>query len=1222
MEDLREEGNVSRNDLTNASSLGKLLSECFVQCTCGRDSTNKKKKKKKKPHKDTCRKKTDVTHTLMDGGTLCIPRSKRKEFQRRYDREIWRPSVSGGLVDSPLFGNKQCDTFVEKIGDACYRMYFDLDIPTVGSSAMKERELKAIAREFTTTMRSLLDSTVDLALVTYSCKPKYKPNVRGEMIQQIEEELEDDVESTDSTNRMKWKNGLHIHYPFAIVNKTLNHSMMKAVLPLLRKEHPNRLWDKWLDPECWNTGLRIDGCRKALRGPKGIMCYENERYSPLMVSSINGAEEETWYLDEMKNTSRYLMVLPMEEESIRRELWDPSLLEAGNPLREPGGDSDDVPNPGRNRNGNAYLPLDEVLIPMLQSRLELELGYYTESIGKSSPSCYLFSPTTNEVECPLGRFLHVSHGCSVHVLADGKVTFRCLSKRCRQFDSKELRRIDLNDASLEEFVDGSYLVFEPFTPAFQCSRKNVTSYEQMLRPSATTEEIHCNGFRRIKVRSEDVMFWGKRYQEIVPIHPREGERLPSLTDLLTEIRGEEFPDRMAISVRSSIDTGKTTMVNRYIRDADERGIPLERILMISVRQSMTDDLVRNFGPLGFVDYRDYRQNTRLLRQQKRLILQIDSIHRLRSTVEGFSLPEYDLVVFDEVSYGLQHFSYKDMENKMENVRLLQDYIVSTPRIITMDADHGYKATDFLTHQREDFVLVWNGEPPPTRKHVFMYRRKGTWYNRLYGVLQKGEKVAVPINSKRTAKAIRDTIVKKNLVNPERILLICSESTKEERDLLKDCNAAFLQYDVIIYTPSIGPGVDFHQDHFHHIFAFGVRCSNTATDFVQGISRIRRAELIHLYVGPDGYPRDQDLVTGAGLTRYMSWSMERVKNIMGMEYFTQMDPITKRYYFPSAKDDAYFRLIFNNRLDIEDSKIRFQSIVREKFESMNYVIEDVDETVQSSEVDREMDAEAEKEMRAAEKEVTKRKHEEIMSVEVTEKPPPKAARYDEPLTAANMAFYFNQTVSVRDAHRIPEFYERHKDLYHIFRATRMIQTDEEAEKEDLDRMNRDRKGVDPSSLISGRLGIVFKKCVQDVLDIYGWKSLFDQKEVDPPDISRWNDHPNRREICQTLGLDENKKYKNAMGPIRNVLKKHFLLKVTKKQKRSNGSKIYKYAIGKDEQQELYQLLRNKHRNKELGTRLEEMETKGTFIIDANIATYWLQLTSPSSMEPERLEDTTS
>ena len=659
------------NTLTNLSSLGNLLSGCFVQCTCGRDDNNnkkkKKKKKKKKPHKDTCRKRTDVTHTLMDGGTLCIPRNKREEFQRRYDREIWRPTVSGGLVDSPLFGNRQGDTLVEKIGDACYRMYFDLDIPTVGPSAMKKRELKSIAREFTTTMRSLLDSSIDLALVTYSCKPKYKPNARGEMIQQIaeEEEEEEDIMCNDSTQRKKWKNGMHIHYPLAMVDKALNRSLMHAVLPLLRKEHPNRLWDKWLDPECWNTGLRIDGCRKALRGPKGIMCYENERYFPLMVSSSNGAEEERGWMDEMKTTSKYLMVLPMEEEevSIRRELWDPSLLEARNPLRE------------ERSGGNTYLPLDDVLIPMLQSRLELELGYYTESIGKSSPSCYLFSPTTNEVNCPLGRFQHVSHGCSIRVLANGKVTFRCLSKRCKQYPSKELRGIDLHDPSLEEFVDGNYLVFEPFTPAFQCSRNNITSYEQMLRPGATTEEIHCRGFRRIKVRPEDVMFWGKRYQEIVPIHPREGERLPPLTDLLMEIRGEEYPDRMAISIRSSIDTGKTTMVNRYIRDADDRGVPLDRILMISVRQSMTDDLVRNFGPLGFVDYRDYRQNTRLLRQQKRLILQVDSIHRLRSTIEGFSLPEYDLIVFDEVSYGLQHFSYKDMENKMENVRLLQDYIL-------------------------------------------------------------------------------------------------------------------------------------------------------------------------------------------------------------------------------------------------------------------------------------------------------------------------------------------------------------------------------------------------------------------------------------------------------------------------------------------------------------------------------------------------------------------
>ena len=1208
-----EEGNTTWNTLTNATSLGKLLSECFLVCNCGRDSDDTNtKKKKKKPHKDTCAKNTNTTHTLMDGGTLSIPKEKRREFRKRYDREIWVPHVRGELVDSPLFGNKQCDTLVEKIGDGCYRMYFDLDIPTVGPSAMNSRELKTIAREFTSTMRSLLDSSIDLALVTYSCKPKYKPNARGEMVQQMEEGREEEEEIMESSGmflRKKWKNGLHIHYPLAIVDKTLNRCVMDSVLPLLQKEHPNRLWEEWMDPECWNTGLRIDGCRKALRGPGGIMCYENERYSPLIVSSSKGAEEERRWMEEMKLTSEYLMVLPLEQEqaSIREELWDPSLLEVANQSREGGTvDCNGV------RDHNTYLAIDDVIIPMLRSRLELDLGYYTESIGKSSPSCYLFSPTTNEVNCPLGGFQHVSHGCSIQVLADGMVSFRCLSKRCKQYPSRELRKIDLNDTSLEEFLDGNYLVFESFTPAFRCNRKNATSVYDLLRTGVQLEGENIQTsdgeeYLHLKVGKKDVTSWGTRYKEIVPIATREGKRLPLLSNLLADIQGTPFPLRAIVSIRSPIDTGKTTMIRRYLQDAEYAGVPIERVLMISVRQSMTDDLVRNFGPFGFVEYRDFQNDSRTLRQQKRLILQIDSLHRLKPPFDGGSLPTYDMVVFDEVSYGLQHFSYNDMENKVSNLQILEHYIRTTNRVITMDADHGYKATDFLTEIRKDFTLIWNISPPPTRKHVIMYHRKGKWIDTLYDTVRRGGRIAVSTNSKRTAKAIKDNLIRMNLVTEDRVLLICSESTKEEKDLLKDCNTNFPRFDVLIYTPSIGPGVDFHEEHFDHLFAYGVRNSNTATDFVQGISRIRRTQTIHFYASNDRSPRNRDLVTAASLTKYISWSVDNYKEKLQMEpLYSSIDPETQRQYFPYAEKSIYFRLAFNNQLDEEDSRIRFRAIVREKFEAMQYVVEEEEQEREGTE--EEKYADAEKDLGRAEKEVTKRKHEEIMSVEVTERPPAKSARRDEPITAAQMAFHFNEVVSVRDGHRIRDFYERHKGLSHIFKATRMLQTDEEAERDDLDRLNRD-----PTLIISGGLKVAFRKCVQDVLDIYGWKSIFDQKEIEPPNISKWNEHPNRREICQTLKLDESKRYKDAMGPIRAVLKKHFLLKIVLKQSSHTKGATKKYFINKENQQELYQLLRNKHNNRVEGTRLEEMETNGSFVVDGEMELNWLRMTTQYRME---------
>ena len=97
------------------------------------------------------------------------------------------------------------------------------------------------------------------------------------------------------------------------------------------------------------------------------------------------------------------------------------------------------------------------------------------------------------------------------------------------------------------------------------------------------------------------------------------------------------------------------------------------------------------------------------------------------------------------------------------------------------------------------------------------------------------------------------------------------------------------------------------------------------------------------------------------------------------------------------------------------------------------------------------------------------------------------------------------------------------------------------------------------------------------------------------ITEWKDHPNRKEICKALGLDENYEYKEVMGPIRYALKKHFLLKIVRKQKWCNTIQKIMYTIDKRTQQELYQLVRNRYREEEVGIRLKEMEDDGTFVV---------------------------
>jgi hypothetical protein len=73
-------------------------------------------------------------------------------------------------------------------------------------------------------------------------------------------------------------------------------------------------------------------------------------------------------------------------------------------------------------------------------------------------------------------------------------------------------------------------------------------------------------------------------------------------------------------------------------------------------------------------------------------------------------------------------------------------------------------------------------------------------------------------------------------------LYTRETDEPVKKAVKACNDVWVQYRVVIYSPTIGPGVDFSPcsgPHFDRIFAYGSNASNSARDFCQMIGRVRR-----------------------------------------------------------------------------------------------------------------------------------------------------------------------------------------------------------------------------------------------------------------------------------------------------------------------------------------------------------------------------------------------
>jgi len=142
----------------------------------------------------------------------------------------------------------------------------------------------------------------------------------------------------------------------------------------------------------------------------------------------------------------------------------------------------------------------------------------------------------------------------------------------------------------------------------------------------------------------------------------------------------------------------------------------------------------------------------------RLIIQVESIPKLFE----HGAPKYDMVILDEIE-------------------------ADCSKILCLDGDFGNRAFDFVKEFNP--IIIEN-----------LHIGKG---NNIC-VVSMSSKFANTINNLYTAKDIR-------------CILHTSKTDDTNKLLLKDVNNHWINYQIIIYTPSIEAGVNFDVPHVHKMF---------------------------------------------------------------------------------------------------------------------------------------------------------------------------------------------------------------------------------------------------------------------------------------------------------------------------------------------------------------------------------------------------------------------
>jgi hypothetical protein len=410
--------------------------------------------------------------------------------------------------------------------------------------------------------------------------------------------------------------------------------------------------------------------------------------------------------------------------------------------------------------------------------------------------------------------------------------------------------------------------------------------------------------------------------------------LPFPTDVeaFNERHAAVFGNHRYVLLKAAMGSGKTAAVKHHLAKLLEQ-CPQLRVLFVVPRISLAENLAVNLNytsqPLEFRNYRT--SSDKELLTANRLIICVDSIWKLNKRDGRHDAQRWDVVVIDEVETVLAQFGSDTMHGKGRVWGSLNWACkTATHQVIAMDADAGPRAIQWLRRFEvpdEPIHAVRNICPVDSNA----YRIVDSYENWLLLLMQRikvGDNIVVPMNGKQVAEQLKEYLERKLPFLKGQVILYTSDTDAPVKRQASDCNNIWVHYRVVIYSPTIGPGVDFNPPagaHFHKMFAYAGNTSNTVRDMSQMMGRVRhlmhKQAFIHFAVS--GF--DQPLETDVGKLRDQLYLRYRNSRQLPDEHFF-MDSSLDDNGDPLVGDDDYCQLYLANQQEQNWSKRCFPTLM--------------------------------------------------------------------------------------------------------------------------------------------------------------------------------------------------------------------------------------------------------------------------------------------------------
>lgn len=296
-------------------------------------------------------------------------------------------------------------------------------------------------------------------------------------------------------------------------------------------------------------------------------------------------------------------------------------------------------------------------------------------------------------------------------------------------------------------------------------------------------------------------------------------------------------DVKSLNIKSPYDTGKTQYIKKVVNKYNPK-----RILWVSYRISLTNDVKGNFKELNFKSYLegDFSAN--------RLIIQLESLSKLayKSYEEDedgdeqiiINVPSYDLIIIDEVESVLNQFNSATFKGKSkETFYFLLEIIQNSNKLITLDGDTSNRTYSFVNEFGKSINIVNLAKFNQKIFNIIEESNKIDFDNSILEQIESNKKIVIVSQSRKKAEDFNKEL--KNKYPKLNILLYTSLTNDVDKMKLIDVNNIWIKADVLIYSPTIEAGVNFDIPHFDKIFGILSNESTSQRSFLQMLARVRK-----------------------------------------------------------------------------------------------------------------------------------------------------------------------------------------------------------------------------------------------------------------------------------------------------------------------------------------------------------------------------------------------